>query len=129
MKKWKYLFRSYFGFSKKETNGFIILIGILFLTLLITIGISKFYPEPELTTAEDKKVLALLLSKASAVNSISTNNDNQEAETPLENIFFDPNLVDAQTLEKIVGKKLTGTIINYRTKGGHFYRKEDLLKI
>ena len=43
---------------------------------------------------------------------------------------FDPNTVNSEAMNKLgFDEKTIKTIENYRNKGGHFYKKEDLLKV
>jgi competence protein ComEA len=53
-----------------------------------------------------------------------------EKAKPLTPFFFDPNTLTDQGWIKIgLPAKLIRTILNYTSKGGHFYQKEDLQKI
>ena len=47
----------------------------------------------------------------------------------VESFRFNPNTVDAATLQRLgFSEKQAAAIVNYRTKGGHFYRKSDFAR-
>ena len=53
-----------------------------------------------------------------------------ESNPKVEPFIFNPNSASFEEFQKLgLSKKLSHTIINYREKGGHFYKKEDLKKI
>jgi len=62
-------------------------------------------------------------------NTVNTNK--QENKDNINQLFrFDPNTVNENELAKLgFGKHVIRNIIKYRSNGGFFYRKEDLLKI
>lgn len=60
----------------------------------------------------------------SSANSFTANNSSAEL------FYFDPNILDEAGFAKLgLREKTAHTIINYRSKGGHFYKPDDLRKI
>ena len=129
----KFYVRKTFDFTNRETNGFLVF------SLILLISISLFTLTKYLTPAAiiDKNTDALLLD--SLLNSISYNNNNNTEASPHHitstpkpaKLFnFDPNIATKDELLALgFHVKLAERIINYRVKGGKFYKKEDLKKI
>jgi len=56
--------------------------------------------------------------------------DEKKITQEIEPVFFDPNLIDkSEWLEMGLREYLVNTIMNYRNKGGKFYKSEDLKNI
>lgn len=95
--------KSYFIFTSKEQKGIVVIGCILSLSLLL------HYLLPTTSTKQD--------------NYLNSKNK------PIKFFYFDPNLLDsAQGLQLGLSSKQMRTLYHYREKGGHFYKKEDLLK-
>ena len=136
----------YFTFTQKERYGAIALI-----TLVVALFITPYFFNYFHTTKIQKPSNALLQQIAAlqlhsdTTNSNYNNNENSNGNfrdynakhTALLNntikgeLFnFDPNTLNQAGWEKLgVSPKAAATIINYTTKGGHFYTPEDLGKI
>ncbi|MGB7527052.1 ComEA family DNA-binding protein [Sphingobacterium cellulitidis] len=117
----------YFQLNRKEQRGYFFLIWIIFLLLLGHIFLPVFYP-PEDINILIKHFPEEILFTGKAPKSIK----------PVKNKFrkalsffpFDPNTLDKAGWEKLgLSDKQAQVIINYRNKGGKFYKKEDLRKI
>lgn len=125
----KHIIRNYFGFSKTETNGFIILL-LLMLALVFAPTLYKKYllskssfPEVEITLLDS---LALQVDKQVELAS----NKSPVKNLPAERFDFNPNTVTISELTSLgINKKIAQRVINYRKKGGKFYKKEDFKKI
>lgn len=123
LKKW---IRLLFGFSRRETNGFLVLIPLIVL-IIFSQPIYK-----SLTWAKKKdystssRILDSLVSLLEAPAPVPENKT-----TPENFLFsFDPNKADAETLQTLgLPASLAQRIVNYRTKGGRFSVKSDLMKI
>lgn len=123
--------RRYLGFSRKETNGFLILIPLIALIILFP-GIYKNLIYPSETTTTDDKFAQLLADEIqSMINDRKTDKSNElKVVLKLTPKIFDPNIADIGQLELMgLSKKLSRTIDNYRKKGGVFRVKNDLSKI
>lgn len=95
--------KPYFIFTSKEQKGIIVLGFILFFSLLLNY---------------------LLPSKKNAYSNL-----NGEVVIPKAYFYFDPNRLDTANGYRLgFSKKQMTTLLNYRAKGGRFYKKEDLLK-
>lgn len=128
----KKFLQSYFGFTKKELNGILVL--CLLLMLIITFpAIYDQFEEPEIYEFErfDKEVRQFL---ASARKTGSSNypviSDKSGEEFKTKYFRFDPNGLDEISWRKLgLSPRQIRVIKNYEAKGGRFYNKADLKKI
>jgi competence protein ComEA len=130
-------FREYFTYTRKERNGLIVLLVILFVLILIKIYQNNL-PVGEIVIfdtefqAEIDAFEKSLIPKKDKVTITKKSKKfhTAEWEIPDELFNFDPNIVSNENLNKLgFSEKQIKTIINYRNKGGSFYKKKDLLKI
>ncbi len=123
MYKWlSRLIWQYFGFSKTETNGFIVLMAIVLLLLLMPI-IFKFWAQAPQITADGRadSLRARLEHQLQLLQ--------QPDSTPAP-FAFNPNKSPYDTLVAVgIPQYLARRIVNYRNKGGHFKQPEDLKRI
>ena len=122
MFKLKVWLRHYFGFSKKESNGFIVVIAIL----LITLSIPSFL-RAYLEDNSSEEATLILLKADSVLPSLKTKGSHV-SRTSL--FYFDPNTTSEEDFLKLgLPSFLAKRIIKYREKGGIFKKEEDLAKI
>jgi len=113
---------SWFGFNKQQRNGLMVLCCIIMLLFLIRISLALFIKPDPILVADFSNVKWPALKGASfSADSSSQNND----------LFvFDPNTVNKEQLMALGFKEKTAnTFINYRNKGAHFHKKEDVKKV
>ncbi len=113
---------AWFGFNKQQRNGLLVLCTIVVLLFFIRLSISSFIrSEPILIADFSNTKLPQFNSGTLASDSASENNG----------LFvFDPNTVTKEQLVKLGFKdKTANTFLNYRNKGAHFYKKEDVKKV
>ncbi|MDA3952205.1 MAG: helix-hairpin-helix domain-containing protein [Bacteroidales bacterium] len=134
-------FREYFTFTKKERNGLIVLLLILFVLILIKVYQSnKSYGEIVIIDDDFRNDIEefekSLIPKPSfekkdktyTYDSKSVKNNKWLEPEVLFN--FDPNKVSKNKMKNLgFSRKQINTLANYREKGGVFYKNEDLLKI
>lgn len=114
---------AWFGFNKQQRNGLLVLCALVFLLFVLRLSISSFIkPEP------------ILLADFSNVNLPESNSNlliTDSASSDNNNLFvFNPNTVSKEQLVKLGFKEKTAnTFINYRNKGAHFNKKEDVKKV
>lgn len=116
----------FFGFSRNETNAFIVLLPFMFI-LIIFIPVYKqlFRTEPN-DFIKEKKELDSIISVWK-----STQAKDSIFEIGHATLFeFDPNKATKEELKSLgFTPHLASRIENYRNKGGRFKLKTDLLKI
>jgi competence protein ComEA len=123
MKSW---IRNFFGFSRRETNAFLILLPLLFV-LIFSEPIYRYWfvRQAHDYSKETKKLDSLM-------GIWKWDNDSVLSEKPeaKELFAFDPNHASKEELMGLgFSKSLAARIVNYRLKGGKFLVKNDLLKI
>ncbi|SMG21314.1 competence protein ComEA helix-hairpin-helix repeat region [Marivirga sericea] len=119
--------RNFFGFSRTETNGFIILILLMIIILAIPFiskSLYSFYAHP-LPTQQDKALLDSLLSELEDATIIKKEIGNEENFKHFDlNKSKVPHLIKAGFPEYLAER-----IVKYRNKVSPFESKEELLKI
>jgi competence ComEA-like helix-hairpin-helix protein len=123
--------RAYFGFSRTETNAFLILLPLMAMIVLVEPAYEYWYTRQPQDFSEDVHVLDSTLATlqwphAPEAKKSSVHNTNK----PTLRFKFNPN---KSTMDEFIrlgfGNFLAQRIVNYRTKGGKFIIKTDLLKI
>lgn len=117
--------RSFFGFSRTETNAFLILLPLL-VVLIFSEPLYRnwFVKQPHDFTREQRDLDSLIATwkweKDSAIDKTSE-----------KRLFsFNPNIASKEELFELgFSNILASRIVNYRTKGGKFVVKRDLMKI
>ncbi len=122
MHRIKVWLRHYFGFTTRESNGFIVLAAILLIILFSPFLYNTFQPKSEPITT------CIEILKADSILPVFTAN-RKIYKTPV--LFdFDPNKASEQEFVKLgLPVFLARRIINYRNKGGQFRKKEDFSRI
>ncbi|HKM93197.1 MAG TPA: helix-hairpin-helix domain-containing protein [Prolixibacteraceae bacterium] len=133
--------------SKAEQNGVVVLMAILFLIIVFRFFIPVLFKNDE-SYAEDiqRKIAQMglqeelaksgtsgVLSNESNLDKINTSKNLAKStirSTPINYFKFDPNKINKEELLKLgFSDKMAVTFINYRSKGGMFYKPADLLKV
>ena len=122
-----------FGFSKSETNGSLILIGLVIAVAIIPRLLLNMQKTAEVSSDSDKAKLQEWYNSikfSSAEDSRDIDNPELPAEVPLNLTAFDPNIISLDELVLMgIPKNVSRNIINYRNAGGSYHAKEDLKKI
>lgn len=142
-KKLRYYLRDYFAFNKTEIKGFMFLI-FLIVVFIFSIFIFDFLPDNPKTskTIDPKRVeemMAKIEVKESAkkeayqdrFNNQYEKSDKEYTENRIVKLApFDPNVASQEQFETLgLPKWLAKRVVNYRSKGGEFRKKEDLQRI
>ncbi|WP_343523674.1 helix-hairpin-helix domain-containing protein [Pedobacter sp.] len=120
----------YFGFSKGEFNGLLLL--ILIIVVLKAIPIIYGYTRP---MEKDPPNLLAQIQKIAIADENYRNNFRYRIGDPspgktVKLFNFDPNTLDADGWQMLgLSPKQAKAIINYTAKGGRFYKPEDLQKM
>jgi competence ComEA-like helix-hairpin-helix protein len=143
MKKLIFLLRDHFGFSQIEARGFIVLTILMLVLLLTPILLKSFFLESKYAQEDYQKDLAMLNEAIKEFELANLQQDTAKEENNLSNFLieiennpkvqafaFDPNELNiAQWKALGVKPYLAERIIKYRSKGGSFKVKSDLMKI
>ncbi|MBX2967651.1 MAG: helix-hairpin-helix domain-containing protein [Cyclobacteriaceae bacterium] len=123
-RKW---IRIFFGFSRAQTNGFIILLPLL-AVLIFSAPVYQWWISRQPRDFSKERILLDSLTanwQASEVNTLPV-----EEEVPVRLFEFNPNSASLDELRALgFSAGLTNRLINYRNKGGQFRVKQDLLRL
>ncbi|MFM7851030.1 MAG: ComEA family DNA-binding protein [Flammeovirgaceae bacterium] len=123
MEKIKALIRNFFAFSKKETNAFLILLPLMVLLIFSEPVYRYFFThQQQVFSKEQKKLDSLVATLQDSITRLP--------EQTIEMKNFDPNRASVEELTSVgFSKELATRLVNYRSKGGKFATKKDLLKL
>lgn len=144
---WKQFLRDYLSFTKKERTGIFIVIVIIVMCLALPFLYPYLIPDKTVDHSEFAREIARL--KIQQSDSISGNkyyhknfDDNSYTNyyEPSERnyypgskgelFYFDPNTASTGDWKRLgIKEKTANTIQKYLSKGGHFYKPEDIGKI
>lgn len=141
---WKYFLLTYFNFSKKERTGVLVLLVCIIVLLLLPFLFPLFKEKKTYNTKAFEKEVALLKSLETAPAKTYTKDSTQVYTSdydlpkdnnylparPKEEFYFDPNTLSEEGWKRLgIKDKTVATIKKYLSKGGKFYKPEDLKKI
>jgi competence protein ComEA len=133
------LVRDYFGFSHKESRGYLVLLFLTLLFLLIPF-VYRYVADrkPANTSAADQRKLdslvALMQAEEAKQPRFADRADREkttaERFTEPKLFAFDPNTASVAEWQQLgLPRWMAERIDKYRSKGGQFRKKEDLLRI
>ncbi len=136
--KWRQIATDYLSFSKKDRIGILAILTFILIIYLLPLLFAK---DDKLSFSEGAGLLAIrdtLETKQIQQDENDEQNETSDQFEPLTKqdftkkkpFSFDPNSLNEDGWRNLGLKKRTiKTIINYRNKGGKFYKPEDLQKI
>ncbi len=123
-------FREYFTFTRSERNGILILLFIIVMLIVFLKYADVFFKREKVDYTSFENEINEFIS---SVNTQATDTLKSEIyfdTAKVEYFPFDPNNATESDLQKLgFPKKLINTFINFRSKGGKFYDKDDVKKI
>lgn len=142
---WRDFIKDYFSFTNKERKGIIIIVAIILLFFFLPFASPYFTKKVSYNHEEfEKEIAQLNILKNDSVrrNNFYNNYENEYANDyslpagkksellPVAVFYFDPNTTTANDWKKLgIRDKTIKTIQNYVSKGGKFYKPEDIGKI
>ncbi len=124
MKSW---IKSFFGFSRRETNAFLILLPLMFVLIFSEPIYRYWFVQQDHDYSKEANQLDSLIA------TWKWESDSAAIETRAisrELFAFDPNRSSKEELMKLgFSKSFANRVVNYRIKGGKFFVKNDLMKI
>ncbi len=128
MNKW---LNNYFSFTKREYNALLALFGLFLLAFVTPFIYEAFFVKEELSADFERNAIQELNLITS--NEYEPDNFRRKAsDVAAKPILFkfDPNQIELQDWQKLgLSTKQAQSILNYRDKGGKFYKVEDLKKM
>ena len=137
---WRQFLKDYFSFTRKERFGIISVVSVILLLIILPLFFPYFIKKEKTDSSQFAKEIAQLRldtsSKKVYANKHSEEyyNDytpaNQKYSSKSEVFFFDPNTASVDEWRRLgVREKTANTIQKYISKGGKFYKPEDIKKI
>lgn len=122
-------FKEYFNLSNNEQRGVITLLLIIVLVFIAPKLFILLNPATVIPQNNSKLLSQFYTNDSTSINTI--NEELNTEQTKSVNYFhFNPNTATKEQLLALGFKEKTAaTLINFRSKGGKFYKKEDLKKI
>jgi competence protein ComEA len=144
---WKRFLHDYLSYSKKERVGILVVLGLIILCIFIPFLYPYLRHEKQYDQTKFKNEIAqlkLLKADSSADKKYSSRNFDEDnineftqpseknyySKAPAEVFSFDPNTTTPDDWKRLgVKDKIVENIQKYLSKGGHFYKPEDISKI
>lgn len=144
---WKQFVNDYLSFTYKERNGIFILLALVALCIFVPFLYSGLISKKQYDTHKlDSQIAQLQLLRTDSINNkkkSSENYDDNDLATyaapseknyypkqPAEVFYFDPNSATPAEWRRLgIKDKTIVTIQKYLSKGGRFYKPEDISKI
>ena len=146
--KWSDFIKDYLAFTRKERIGILVLVGLILFTLFLP----AFFKKPssnkptQIDTAWMAAIKKLEIKIPDSLHERYQKNNDDDAyayqydrkksnyyetkSTKGELFYFDPNTISASEWKRLgLRDKTIQTIEKYLSKGGHFYKPDDLQKI
>ena len=121
----------FFHFNKQERNGVFVLFIILVLVFLLKWMMPYFVVNNStfITSHVESEQPINAIDTSLKHNLLSSQSDNKEV-FERELFVFNPNTItEEEALQLGFPKKLTATLLNFRKKGGRFFKPDDLKKL
>jgi DNA uptake protein ComE-like DNA-binding protein len=134
---WKQFYDDYLTFTKKDRIGLLFIISIIVFFLILP----RFITQKTSINIKENPLLLAAIDTLQYRNSIEVD-DTEKSDLPYisksrhnhftkaKPFYFDPNTATAEDWKRLgLEDRTIKTILNFRSKGGRFYRNEDLKKI
>ena len=143
----KQFLNEYLSFTKKERTGIFILVALIVICLLLPFFYPYFIHQKiydhsqfdkeiaqlkiqEIDSASEKKYFNKNFDENNYTNYYEPSEKKFYSKPKAEVFYFDPNTASADDWRRLgVREKTAATILKYVSKGGHFYKPEDIAKI
>jgi competence protein ComEA len=149
MKGWNNFFKDYLNFTRKDRIAVLVIVSLILVALLLPNIVSNVSGKSKNNQPDTSWFAAARMLKIKSADSTrdyyqKRDDDNTYAfqyDKPKENyydrdvikgelFYFDPNTISDEDWRRLgLRDKTFKTIQNYLSKGGHFYKPEDLQKI
>lgn len=120
---------NFFHFNKQERNG----VFILCVIIAVLFGVRLLMPLLQ-NDSNTVQLITIAPAAKNVIDEISLNEKEDKVSSEIkisnERFVFNPNTVSEEDAQKLgMSKKLSATLINFRSKGGKFFKPEDLKKL
>ncbi len=122
--------RNLFGFSRTETNAFLILLPLMVILIFTEPAYRYWFVRQPQDFSKETKALDSLMATWKWEESDSSFTATKENDSTSKLFSFNPNQATNEQLVQLgFSRSLANRIVNYRLKGGKFLVKKDLQKI
>jgi len=131
MQSMKKALKDYFTFSSRERTGMLVLLMLIILAITANFWL-RYFPasQKEYDYTAFNREMDLFRSSLSRVEAVPDIRGQETDPSGIRPFPFDPNTATVSEMVRLgVAKSIAIRIQTYRTKGGRFKKKEDLLKI
>lgn len=119
--------RSFFGFSRNETNAFLILLPFMFLIVFMVPAYKAYFTHQRKDYTQEQKQLDSLIARWQKKEQ---EKKDSSVITSVSLFAFNPNTASKEELIRLgFSPYVASRLENYRNKGGKFIIKSDLLKL
>jgi competence protein ComEA len=129
----KTTWKDYFTFTKTERISVFILLFIIAVSAIGPFYYARKFNPPTIDSALQRQLDVVLQGNAVTDSGAAVaNNEQPSSIIPVNTtlFYFDPNTLDAEGFKKLgLRDKTVQTLLNYRSKGGHFGKADDIRKI
>jgi len=130
MQRIRLLVRAFFGFSRGETNAFLILLPLMVAILFSEPVYRHWQSRSTQDYSKDQQYLDSLVASLTFVETDSINKSKNRQSLAIKFYSFDPNILPEDKFIQLgLSPFLASRIVRYREKGGTFRKKEDVSKI
>ncbi len=123
---------SFFYYTKSERLGMSVLLILCVVLVSVSYFWSDFFAHKPLDVTEHQQRIAQQIKEKEQERPYfdDKNDASDKEDAPVKPFLFDPNTATESALLQLgLPRHTVQSIIKYRTKGGHFYKPEDLGKI
>lgn len=135
MKAWHWL-KDYFDLNRNERRGVALLVCLILFLIVFIYLIPYIFPAKQEDFNQIRKLSQSIDRQKDSANDENVNTsslpDMEKRKSEVKPVLFAFNPNSASKADFValgLSEKTAGTIIRYREKGGHFYNKEDLMKV
>ncbi len=129
MKSVRHHIRNFFGFSRAQTNGFVVLMVVIFVALFSKPIYHSWVSNRAADFSKERKILDSLTANWEQ-QKLELSSIPVSEETVLTLSDFNPNTVTSDELIELgFSERMANRLINFRSKGGEFRIKADLKKL
>lgn len=129
-RKIKLLLIDFFHFNKQERNGVFVLCIIIVLLFIFRLFMPYLLGEDEVDLTISNSTFSEEVYEKTHVDNHKDEHLTDKLFTTKELFVFNPNTISMEDAIKLgFSKKLSTTLIKFRSKGGKFYKPEDLKKL
>lgn len=130
MKIRKFLF-DFFHFNKQERNGILVLLVLIFATFMFRMWLPYFMSDEKMEFLQLPSIPADSLVVAGSQNNVNVVKPESNQVNNSRSLFvFNPNSITYEDALRLgFPQKTANILLKFRTKGGRFYKREDLKKL